>query len=88
MLLISAIMALVAVRWIYFSILSIAKKKNVVDHPDFRKLQKHPVPVMGGIAVFFGVLVGLLVGNRIYAVHFLFNHEPVDLPSASLLLFL
>ena len=85
MLLISAIMALVAVRWIYFRILSIAKKKNVVDHPDFRKLQKHPVPVMGGIAVFFGVLVGLLVGNSIYALPFLLNHEPVDLPSASLL---
>lgn len=85
MLLISAIMALVAVRWIYFRILSIAKKKNVVDHPDFRKLQKHPVPVMGGIAVFFGVLVGLLVGNSTYALPFLLNHEPVDLPSASLL---
>ena len=85
MLLISAIMALVAVRWIYFRILSIAKKKNVVDHPDFRKLQKHPVPVMGGIAVFFGVLVGLLVGNSIYALPFLLNHESVDLPSASLL---
>ena len=38
--LIAAIMALMAVRWIYFRILAIAKKKNVVDNPNARKLQK------------------------------------------------
>ena len=32
-----------------------------MDNPDARKLQKVPVPVLGGIAVFFGVLMGLLV---------------------------
>ena len=48
--------------WIYFKILAIAKEKNLVDNPDARKLQKHPIPVMGGIAVFFGVLCGTLVG--------------------------
>ena len=83
--LIAAIMALMAVRWIYFRILAIAKKKNVVDNPNARKLQKQPVPVMGGIAVFFGVLAGLLVGTSVYALPFLLSHEPVDLPSSSLL---
>ena len=76
--LIAAIMALMAVRWIYFRILAIAKKKNVVDNPNARKLQKQPVPVMGGIAVFFGVLAGLLVGTSVYALPFLLSHEPVD----------
>ena len=83
--LIAAIMALMAVRWIYFRILAIAKQKNVVDNPNARKLQKQPVPVMGGIAVFFGVLAGLLVGTSVYALPFLLSHEPVDLPSSSLL---
>lgn len=54
--------ALVAVRWAYFKILYIAKVKGLVDNPDARKLQKEPIPVMGGIAVFFGVAMGLLAG--------------------------
>ena len=48
--------------WIYFKILAIAKAKNLVDNPNARKLQKRPIPVLGGIAVFFGVLCGTLVG--------------------------
>lgn len=49
--------------WIYFKILAIAKEKNLVDNPNARKLQKRPIPVMGGIAVFFGVLCGTLVAS-------------------------
>lgn len=49
-----------AASWlIYRPILKIAKDKNMTDNPDARKLQKVPVPVLGGIAVFFGVAVGL-----------------------------
>lgn len=55
----------IAVRWIYFKILKIAKDKNIVDNPDARKLQKMPIPVMGGIAVFFGVLTGVLASQAI-----------------------
>lgn len=46
--------------WVYFKILAIAKAKNIVDNPDARKLQKRPIPVMGGISVFFGVICGTL----------------------------
>ena len=60
MLIASVAMAFVAVNWAYFKILKIAKDKNLVDNPDARKLQKTPVPVMGGIAVFIGVAVGML----------------------------
>lgn len=58
----AAIAAFIAVRWIYFKILGIAKDKNLVDNPDARKLQKTPIPVMGGIAVFFGVAFGIMAG--------------------------
>ena len=62
------IIALYAVHWIYFRILYIAKHKNFVDNPDARKLQQEPIPVMGGIAVFFGVAMGLLIGYFIGGV--------------------
>lgn len=52
--------------WVYFKILAIAKKKKLVDNPDARKLQKRPVPVLGGIAVFFGVLCGTLLSCCIW----------------------
>ena len=59
---VSMLASLMAVRWIFFKILKIAKEKNLVDNPDARKLQKTPVPLVGGIVVFFGVIFGLLLG--------------------------
>ena len=32
--------------------------RNMFDNPDKRKLQSRPIPVMGGLAVFFGIVVG------------------------------
>lgn len=64
-LLTASAMALIAVRWAYFKILYIAKEKKLVDNPDARKLQKEPIPVLGGIAVFFGVAMGLLAGYTV-----------------------
>lgn len=66
-------MAYIAVRWVYFKILKIAFEKNLVDAPDWRKLQKQPVPVVGGLAVFLGVLSGILAAT---AYHYTFNPEP------------
>lgn len=59
---IAALSALISVSWVYFKILCIAKDKSLVDNPDARKLQKEPIPVMGGIAVFFGVAFGIMAG--------------------------
>ncbi|MBQ8274939.1 MAG: undecaprenyl/decaprenyl-phosphate alpha-N-acetylglucosaminyl 1-phosphate transferase [Bacteroidaceae bacterium] len=70
--LLSAIVAFTAVKWVYFKVLKIAKEKNLVDNPDARKLQKSPVPVVGGLAVFFGVVFGLLMGIVIY---YAFNQD-------------
>ena len=54
-----AILAFLGTLWIHPHILKIAIMKNLVDNPDARKLQRTPVPVIGGIAVFFGILLGL-----------------------------
>lgn len=58
-------MANVAVRWIYFKILKVAFDKKLVDNPDARKLQKRPVTVVGGLAVFLSVLAGVGIINAI-----------------------
>lgn len=58
---IAGIISVVAVDWIFLKVLKVAKVKGLVDNPNARKLQKTPVPVLGGIAVFFGLLLGLLV---------------------------
>lgn len=60
LIIVCAVMAFFSVNWAYFKILKIAKDKNLVDNPDARKLQKTPIPVLGGIAVFFGVISGML----------------------------
>ena len=70
--LVPALSALLAVRWIYFKILKLAKEKGLVDNPDARKLQKFPVPVLGGLAVFFGVTFGMLTGCALY---YTFNED-------------
>ena len=51
--------ALVVTWIIYWPIYRIAKEKNIVDNPDSRKLHRVPVPVLGGAAVFFGIVLGL-----------------------------
>lgn len=55
-----------ATSWIFKKVLKIALMKNIVDNPDARKIQRQPVPVLGGIAVFFGMLVSLVVCNAYF----------------------
>lgn len=45
----------------YPRVLRYAKTHNIVDNPNARKLQRVPVPVMGGLVVFMGILIGVLV---------------------------
>ena len=53
------VISLIVTYFVYWPILKIAKEKGIVDNPDARKLQRVPVPVLGGVAVFFGIVVGL-----------------------------
>lgn len=58
-----ALIALFCTCWIHPHILKVAKTKNIVDNPDARKLQRVPVPVLGGLTVVFGVLAGVMGFN-------------------------
>ena len=51
--------AMIAVAWIHPRLVKIALSKNIVDNPNARKLQRTPVPVLGGVAVFFGIVLGI-----------------------------
>lgn len=51
--------ALLLGGWIHPRLVKIALLKNIVDNPDARKLQRTPVPVLGGVAVFFGVVIAI-----------------------------
>lgn len=42
-------------------ILNFAKSHGFYDNPEARKLQREPVPVMGGFVVFIGAMIGSLV---------------------------
>lgn len=53
--------ALIAVVWIHPRLVKIAHMKNIVDNPNARKLQQSPVPVLGGVAVFFGIVLGIVL---------------------------
>ena len=77
-LLLSQFSATLAVHWIFLRILKIAKVKGLVDNPNARKLQKTAVPVLGGIAVFFGMLFGLLMAVSLPLVLSAMGVEVVD----------
>ena len=40
--------------------------KNIVDLPDARKIQRVPVPLLGGVAVFFGMVVAFAVAGLLF----------------------
>lgn len=55
----SFLVAILSVHWIHPRLVRIALDKNIVDNPNACKLQRRPTPVLGGIAVFFGSVIGL-----------------------------
>lgn len=61
------LLSFIGTLWMHPKILKIAILKNLVDNPDARKLQRNPVPVMGGIAVFFGIAIGLCCSPAMFS---------------------
>src|SRR5690606_41797659 len=57
-------------------IIKLAIKLNVVDEPCQRKIHKSPIPTLGGLAIFSGFLIGLLVVQPDSPYHFLFYWAP------------
>ena len=79
---IPALFAFLGTLWIHPKILKIAIMKNLVDNPDARKLQRNPVPVMGGMAVFFGIVIGLCCSQT------MFNSPAVFMLTAAMMIML
>lgn len=52
--------SLVVSSLIHQPVLHFAQRHNFYDNPEARKLQRSPVPVMGGFVVFIGAIVGSL----------------------------
>lgn len=61
--LIPVLIAFTCTSWIHPYVLKMAKEKNIVDNPDARKLQRVPIPILGGLIVVFGILSGLMAVN-------------------------
>ena len=57
------LVAAIAVTAIHPKLVQVATMKNIVDNPNARKLNKVPVPVLGGVGVFFGVMLSLSVAG-------------------------
>ena len=54
--------AFVVATLLYPYVLAFARRRNIVDNPSARKLQRIPVPVMGGTVVFLGLLLAAHIG--------------------------
>lgn len=63
---IPALLAFLGTLWIHPKVLKIAVMKDLVDNPSARKLQRRPVPNMGGAAVFFGIIIGLCSSQAMF----------------------
>lgn len=55
------VLSLIVSSLAYKPILALARKYKFYDKPNERKLQRTPVPVMGGFVVFIGIAIGLLL---------------------------
>jgi UDP-N-acetylmuramyl pentapeptide phosphotransferase/UDP-N-acetylglucosamine-1-phosphate transferase len=59
-LIIMAFLSLIVTTVIYPIVLRYALRHQIVDNPDARKLHRNPIPVMGGVSVYAGILAGCL----------------------------
>ncbi|MBO4906893.1 MAG: undecaprenyl/decaprenyl-phosphate alpha-N-acetylglucosaminyl 1-phosphate transferase [Bacteroidaceae bacterium] len=59
-LIIVAFLSLIVTMMAYPFVLRYARHHKIVDNPDVRKLHRLPIPVMGGVAVYTGILAGCL----------------------------
>ncbi len=50
------VFAIVVVSFIHPKLVMTALRRSIVDNPNARKLNKSPVPVLGGVGIFIGIL--------------------------------
>ena len=58
--------AFLSALWLHPKIVKVARLKGITDNPDKRKLQREPVPVLGGVVVFFGMVLGMGLISPLY----------------------
>ena len=61
--------AFLSALWLHPKVVKTARLKGITDNPDKRKLQREPVPVLGGIVVFFGIVLGTSIISPFCASH-------------------
>ena len=54
---------------LYPPVLHFARRKNIVDNPDARKLQREPVPVLGGLVVAISFFLVLALHYALNGTH-------------------
>lgn len=57
------LVASLAVFMIHPTLIRVASLKQIVDNPNARKLNKTPIPVLGGVGVFFGIMFSMGVAG-------------------------
>ena len=67
------VVSFICVWLIHPAIAKMAIIRGLTDNPNARKLQKSPVPVMGGMAVFFGIIVSAGVTSIVFNSYALFT---------------
>lgn len=56
----ASFIAMIATFFLTFPIRKLAIKLEIIDLPNYRKIHKQPTPRLGGLAIFFGALLGAL----------------------------
>lgn len=62
------VVSLISTCMVYRHVLRICIEKDITDKPCSRKLQQAPVPVLGGVAVFVGMLAAMIVGGIVSGI--------------------
>lgn len=57
------LVASLAVFMIHPTLIRVANLKQIVDNPNARKLNKTPIPVLGGVGIFFGIMFSMGVAG-------------------------
>lgn len=65
---VSFVVALLATIIVHPVVVFAARKMRVYDNPNERKLQRMPVPLLGGVAVFVGLLAGLITAHFLVGI--------------------
>jgi len=64
--LVSGLISFLVTMALYPYVLRFAIKHDIVDNPSARKLQRVPIPVMGGVAVYMGIIAGSVFGALVF----------------------